>query len=86
MTVYLVDEPFVEVALAFAAKDDTARIVLLQDAVYSSPSVGAAGRVFVIEDDVARRGLRSRIPATVKVIGYEGLVEMMEGDRVVNFL
>ena len=86
MTVYLIDEPFVDVALSFAAEDSGARIVLLQDAVYSSPKVRAPGQVYVIDEDVARRGLKARIPPAVHVIGYDGLVEMMEKEKVINFL
>jgi len=86
LTVYLVDEPFVGIALAYAAKDDTAQIVLLQDAVYSSSLIHPSGSVFVVADDVARRGLNSRIPPSVHTISYDELVAMMERERVVNFL
>jgi sulfur relay protein TusB/DsrH len=86
MTVYLVDEPFIDVALSFAAKDSGARIVLLQDAVYSSRRVRSAGQICVIDEDVERRGLKAKIPPNVQVIGYDGLVKMMEEEKVVNFL
>jgi len=86
MTVYLVDEPFVDVAVSYAAGDANARLVLLQDAVYSSTKVRTPAELYVMEDDVARRGLRSRIPPSVSIIGYEDLVAMMEKEKVVNFL
>lgn len=86
MTVYLIAEPFVEVAISYAAKDGSANIVLLEDAVYSSPRVHAAGRAYVMEDDIVRRGLKSRLPSTVRTIGYDELLEMMEKEKVVNFL
>ena len=86
MTVYLVDEPFVDVAVSYASGDDGARIVLIQDAVYASRTIRAPGPVYAIEDDVERRGLRSVLPSTVRAIGYEELVEMMETEKVVNFL
>lgn len=86
MTIYLVDEPFVDVALSYASKDSSARIVLLQDAVYSSGKVNTTGPVYVMEDDVARRGLKSRLPLNVHTIGYDELLEMMEKEKVVNFL
>ena len=38
-------------------KDTTAHIVLLQDAVYSAARVQAPAPVYVVADDVARRGL-----------------------------
>ena len=86
MAVYLVDEPFIEIALAYAAKDSSARIVLLQDAVYSSAKLRTSVPVYVVADDVARSGLGSRIPPSVQTISYDGLVAMMEKERVVNFL
>lgn len=86
MTVYLVDEPFVDIAIFYAAKDSDAHIVLLEDAVYSSAKVHAAGRVYVMEDDIARRGLTSKLPSTVHSIGYDELLQMMEKEKVVNFL
>ena len=86
MTVYLVDEPFVDIAIAYAAKDRTAQIVLLQDAVYSVARVRASSPVYVVADDIARRGLSSRMPPSVHTITYDELVAMMESERVVNFL
>ena len=86
MTVYLVDEAFLEIALSYSALDKDARVVLLQDAVYHAVKGRAHGEVYVVEDDVARRGLRSRIDPSVHVIGYPELVQMMERERVVNFL
>jgi sulfur relay protein TusB/DsrH len=44
------------------------------------------GSVFAVEEDVARRGLREKIPRFVRVISYSDLVEMMEREKVVNFL
>lgn len=86
MTVYLTDEPFAEVALAYAAEDPTARVVLLQDAVYLTRGGNLKGEVYVIRDDVVRRGLSDSISSTVHVIGYDGLVDLMDKDRVVGFL
>ena len=85
MTIYLVDEPFIDIAVSYA-KDKSARIVLIQDAVYASATVHAPGEVCVIKDDVARRGLQSRIPPGISVIDYDELVRMMETEKVVNFL
>jgi sulfur relay protein TusB/DsrH len=86
LTVYLVDEPFVEIALAYAAKDSSAQMVLLQDAVYSSTKLRVSVPIYVVADDVTRRGLSSRMPPSVHTISYDGLVAMMEKERVVNFL
>lgn len=85
-TVYLVDEPFLDVALTYALKDTSAKIVLLQDAVYSPPGGDLPLKVFAVLADVARRGLNGKIPPSVSIIGYDELVKMMEDEKVVNFL
>jgi len=86
LTVYLVDEPFLDIAAAYASRDPGALIVLLQDAVYSFSRFKDATNVFAVEDDIARRGLGSKVPKNIHTISYDGLVEMMEKDKVVNFL
>jgi sulfur relay protein TusB/DsrH len=63
-----------------------ARIVLLQDAVYHATKGEARGKMYVLEDDVTRRGLKSRIHPSFQAIGYSDLVQMMEEETVVNFL
>ncbi len=86
MTVYLVDEAHFEIAADYAEMDKGARLVLLQDAVYASIAGKLRGKAYALEDDVARRGLKGRIPPSVQIIGYLDLVQMMEKERVVNFL
>lgn len=86
MTVYLVSESFVEIASSFAARDNTARIVLLEDAVYAARTLRSERPVYVIDEDIARRGLATKIPPSVQVVTYDQLVKMMEEEKVVNFL
>ena len=86
MTVYLVDEAFLDIAFSYSALDKDARVVLLQDAVYYAVKGQARGEVYVVEDDITRRGLKSMIHPSVHVIGYADLVQMMERERVINFL
>ncbi|MGA2875603.1 MAG: DsrH/TusB family sulfur metabolism protein [Nitrososphaerales archaeon] len=86
MTIYLVDEPFVETAVSYASLDDNAHVVLLQDAVYSATGIMELDRIYVIEDDVVRRGLGLKIPSRVNVITYDKLVQMMKKEKVINFL
>ncbi len=80
------DEPFAAVGLAYAASDPEARVVLLQDAVYLACKDGMQGKIYVVRDDVTRRGLTGSIPAGVESIGYDRLVELMEKERVLCFL
>jgi len=86
MTVYLVDEQNLEIAAAYAKMEKDAQIVLLQDAVYSALAGKVPGNAFALRSDVSRRGLSERMPKSVKVIDYPDLVQMMEKERVVNFL
>jgi len=86
LTVYLVDEPYLDIGLAYARMDADARLVLLQDAVYAALAGRVQGEAYAIENDISRRGLNARLPSSVKVIGYSDLVQMMEKERVVNFL
>ena len=86
MTVYLVDEPSIDEAVSYASLDGSAQVVLLQDAVYSVAKLIGLRQVFVIEDDVARRGLKSKIPSHVQVIDYDQLIQMMKKEKVINFL
>ena len=86
MTVYLIDESSFELAKSIASNDDNARLILLEDAVYLAASREQIGEVYVISDDVERRGLKSRLKSSAHLINYDQLVEMIEKEKVVNFL
>lgn len=86
MTLYLVDEPFANLAFAYAAKDPAARVVLLQDGVYVAKRGAFKGEAYYIRDDASRRGLGDSFPAGAHSIGFDELVAMMDTDKVVNFL
>lgn len=86
MTIYLVDEQFAGVGLAYAEDDPEAKIVLLQDAVNLARPGKLKGRVYALAEDVERRGLAKLIDPSVETIGYGRLVEMMETEPVLCFL
>lgn len=86
VTVYLVDEPAVGVAKLYASQDPTARLFFLQDAVYAALGGEVKGMVYVLREDLVRRGLEARVPAGVRVVGYPDLVSLMEEEKVVNLL
>ncbi len=86
MTIYLMDEPYADVGLAYAADDPDARVVLVQDAVYLARGDVLKGRIYALADDVSRRGLKGTIDSGVGLIGYDELVRMMEAERVLCFL
>lgn len=87
-TLYLVDKPLGEVALSLAALDREACIVLLQDGVYLDPRrIVEAGRaVYALRPDAEKRGIASRLPPSVRLIGYPELVELIFQHRVLNFI
>ena len=84
---YLIDQPFTGSALALAAADADALVVLLQDGVYAGLSpLKAAGRpVFAVKRDVQRRGLEKRLSGAVTSIGFDELVDLIVDHKVVNF-
>jgi sulfur relay protein TusB/DsrH len=86
LTIYLVDEPFADTALSYAKEDPSAKVVLLQDAVYLARKKTLPGETYAVRDDVWRRGIQNAITNTIHVIGYADLIEMMETEKVANFL
>ena len=84
MTVYLVGEASLNVALSYSSPE--ARIVLLEDAIYAAVKGGLGGNVYVLNEDVNRRGLNSKISSSVHIISDTELVKMMETEKVINFL
>lgn len=86
MTLYLVAEQFLDTAISYATKDSNPQVVLLQDAAYASPKVKVPGQLYVMEEDVAQRGIRSVVPPDVHVINYDGLIAMIEKEKILNFL
>ena len=84
MTVYLVGDASLNVALSYSSPE--AHVVLLEDAVYAAVNGNLGANVYVVNEDVNRRGLKSKIPSSVRIISYSELVKMMKTDKVLNFL
>jgi tRNA 2-thiouridine synthesizing protein B len=82
---YLVDKRTGPQALALAAADSEAAVVLLQDGVYLDPS-SVKGKVYAVKRDVELRGLASRLPSSVRVIDYGELVDLIVANKVVNLV
>jgi len=84
---YLVDKPSGKEALALAAADRGAQVVLLQDGVYLDPEPAhrSGAQVYAVERDVQLRGLGGRLPSYVKRIDYGGLVDLIVAHKVINF-
>ena len=86
MTVYLVAESLAGAAFAYAAMDSGAKVVLLEDGVYVAKRGAFKGDVYYLKDDAASRGLGGSFPPGAHAIDFDGLVAMMEAEKVVNFL
>ncbi len=83
---YLIDKPFGGNGLQIAAEDRDAVFALIQDGVFLASAVSGLDRpVYAIERDVERRGLQGRLPACVKAIGFDGLVDLIVANKVINF-
>ncbi len=84
--VYLIDQPAGGAALDLATRDGDAIVVLIQDGVYLDVSgLRKAGRpLYAVKRDVEKRGLGSRLDG-VKAIGFDGLVDLIMANKVVNF-
>jgi sulfur relay protein TusB/DsrH len=71
------------------ARDASADLVLLQNAVYFAQKERLGvfqGTVYVLDDDKRLRGVRdAELAETVKTIGYDRLTDLMtENDKVVG--
>ncbi len=84
---YLIDKPAGELALALAAADGEAKVVLIQDGVYlDAGPLRAAGReVYAVKRDVEVRGLLGQLPSFVREIDYGQLVDLIVDNKVINF-
>jgi sulfur relay protein TusB/DsrH len=85
---YLVDQPFASNALAIAADDSDALVVLIQDGVYADLTPLAKKNrlpVYGVAKDIERRGLGKRLEKTVQPIGFDKLVDLIIEHKVINF-
>ena len=86
MALYLIDLPFAKIGLPLAAKDNDAKIVLIQDGVFINKSlIPGNAKVYAVKNDVEKRGVQSRLGDGVEVVDYDKLVDIILEDKVVNF-
>ncbi|MFQ5957599.1 MAG: DsrH/TusB family sulfur relay protein [Candidatus Brocadiales bacterium] len=84
---YLINKTYGENGLKIAKFDADAQVVLIQDGVYVDARrfVGSKVKVYVVRDDVEKRGLVDRVPEDVEFIDYGQLVDMIVQNKVINF-
>jgi tRNA 2-thiouridine synthesizing protein B len=79
---YLIDKPLADLAFRIAARDDDARIVLIQDGVLLDPDLDVP--TYAVDRDVAVRGVD--LPARMESITYGDLVELLFSHEVKSFV
>lgn len=84
---YLVDKVYGANGLKVAEFDSDTQVVLIQDGVYlDARALTAKGaKVYAVAPDVDKRGVAGKLPASVQVIGYDQLVDLIVANKVVNF-
>lgn len=83
---YLIDKQHGELGLKFAAMDDEAKVVLIQDGVYfTAGQLPDVKEVYAVKEDVERRGTGARLGSKVTLVDYGGLVDLLMDNKVINF-
>ncbi|MCE1246091.1 MAG: DsrH/TusB family sulfur relay protein [Firmicutes bacterium] len=86
MALYLLDGRYTKLGLDLAKNDPNAKVVLIQDGVYADISSLADTReVYFIKDDLAKRGMELPHPGA-KVISYPDLIDLIEQEKIYNFV
>lgn len=84
VNLYLIPGKLGAEALALAQEDKGAQVVLLQDGVYLDAAAFRNAQVYAIKWDADIRGLSHRLPASVKLISYHELVDLIVANKVIN--
>lgn len=84
---YLINKTYGENGLKLAKLDAGAQIVLIQDGVYLDVRrfVGSKVKVYVVRNDVEKRGLVDRVHEDMELIDYGQLVDLVVQNKVINF-
>ena len=86
MAVYLVDKRYADLGLDLASRDESAKLILLQDGVYLGISpVEGKMEVYYVENDLAKRGI-DKLPNGARMINYDELIGLMEQETIYNFI
>lgn len=87
MAIYIVDKPLSDYVLKLINEDKDVHIVLIQDAVYlDTRSITEDAKIYAIENDVNRRGMREIMEERIEIIDYDRLIELIETNKIVNMV
>tara|TARA_B100000959_G_C14907239_1_gene593526 strand:- start:840 stop:1100 length:261 start_codon:yes stop_codon:yes gene_type:complete len=83
---FMIDAHFKKIGLEYAKMDPEAKIVLIQDGVYTLPDELPDGaEIYAVKEDVERRAISKRIGDDVRLIDYNELVDLLMDNKVINF-
>jgi sulfur relay protein TusB/DsrH len=86
MAIYLIDKSYSDLAIDLANKDETIKLVFIQDGVYTDISrITGNNEIYCIDRDLELRGIENPSERT-KIINYEELVDLIVSDDVINFI
>ncbi|VAX21689.1 hypothetical protein MNBD_NITROSPINAE04-12 [hydrothermal vent metagenome] len=83
---YMIDANFKKIGLEYAKMDPEAKVVLIQDGVFTKGEDLPDGpEIYAVKEDVERRAIGKRLGDKVKLIDYGELVDLLMSNKVINF-
>lgn len=74
------------VGLQYAQMDADAIVVLIKDGIYLDTQAVQDKKIYAIDEDVERRGMKGRLKDKAEIIGYDRLVDLILENKVANFV
>ena len=74
------------VGLEYAQMDADAIVVLIKDGVYLDTQAVQDKKIYAMDEDVERRGMKGRLKDKAEIIGYDRLVDLILENKVANFV
>ncbi len=74
------------VGLQYAQMDPDAIVVLIKDGIYLDTQAVQDKKIYAIDEDVERRGMKGRLRDKAEIIGYDRLVDLIVENKVANFV
>jgi sulfur relay protein TusB/DsrH len=88
MALFLIDKNLSQMGLLLAKTEENARVVLIQDGVFievSRDDFLPGTEIFYVENDLAKRGIEN-IPEGSRMINYDELIDLIENEKIYNFI
>lgn len=83
---FLIDMQHRKLGFEYAKMDDEAKVVLIQDGVYTKgDELPDVPEIYAVKEDVERRAVEKRLGDKVKLIDYDQLVDLIMDNKVINF-